>query len=612
MNKAHWDGISFLDILRPDLGWQVEIAILTSYSVDLVTLVAAMLALAGLDDDRGSGRKVDFANAYEQLRGRLCVLVQQGRIASPSKQTGLVGILDRFLIEINEDESRATWHPKIALVKYRFNHEPELPAEWRLWVGSRNLTSAMTWEAGLVLMGRENGGGQKLPGVDQLGVRLAEKAGFEAYPPDKIESELKTIRWVGPSGVRVEDLRLTFPGKIRQYPSPPSGIKKLIIVSPFLDGKTVRHLSKWGDKHTKRYLVSTIPDLTKLKAQSKKPLESFEDHLLIMDAPNTSTEFIVDSKGEEENNLEDHPEDEQIESRALHAKLIYASHTGGHSLWLGSANATQRGLLGPNAEVIAKLEVSERHADGLEAFIELAKTIQLADIPDNLEEEITRELLEKARIQIAAHWQVCQQRHPDGPILISPISPHPDHREIQMEVGLITGEFVIWTRGENQLQLPPVSKSKETELVKVKLSMDYCQSEWIQKAPLTPKPGEERDRHALAAHLDPSTFLQWIRSLLNAGELQDGGGEWHALPSLHKSGQVSGPMWCGPTLEEILTAWTHNPKNLEIADEKVGAYLKLIRSGEYAKQYTEEDLRTLDKFEQTWSVIRKVLITERR
>jgi hypothetical protein len=309
MSNAHWGGISFLDILRPDPGWQVEYAILTSYSVDLITLAAAMLALAGLDDDRGSGSKVDFANAYDQLRGRLSVLVQKGRISSPRDKAGLVGLLDRFLIEIDEDEAQAAWHPKIALVKYNYNQETQLPAEWRLWVGSRNLTTTMTWEAGLVLVGRINSGTLKLPSIDQLGVRLAEKAELAVCSPDKISEELKTVRWAEPDDVKVDDLQLMFPRTKRRYPSPPSDLKKLIIVSPFLDGTTVQHLSKWGSQHTDRYLLSTIPDLTKLKTQSQNPLENFSDHLLILDAPNTSTEFIVDNKGfEEGNESEDHPD----------------------------------------------------------------------------------------------------------------------------------------------------------------------------------------------------------------------------------------------------------------------------------------------------------------
>jgi hypothetical protein len=287
-----------------------------------------------------------------------------------------------------------------------------------------------------------------------------------------------------------------------------------------------------------------------------------------------------------------------------------ASHSGGHTLWLGSANATQRGWLGPNTEVVAKLSISETLANGIEAFIEVAKPIQLSDISDFLDEEIEQELLERARIEVATRWKVHQKRHPEGPLLISRGSFHPDHPEILFEVGLITGEYKLWPRGEDRVQLSPIPKSKETELVKVRLSLGDTLCSWVQKAPLNPKLDEERDRHALAAHLDPRTFLLWIRSLLNTGELQDGGGEWHSRPSSQKSGRAGELLWWAPTLEEVLSAWTRNPKNLEEVDKKVGAYLELIRWSENAHRYTDEELRTLDKFEQAWSVIRKALIAE--
>lgn len=70
MTSRLWKSNPFLDCLRPDVGWSVDQCVIATYSADLVAIVAAMLALAGLDDDRGSGSKVDFAIAHERLRRR--------------------------------------------------------------------------------------------------------------------------------------------------------------------------------------------------------------------------------------------------------------------------------------------------------------------------------------------------------------------------------------------------------------------------------------------------------------------------------------------------------------------------------------------------------------
>ena len=63
MTARRWPSVSYLDAIRPDYGWRTELGLLASYSADLVAVTAALLALAGVDDDRGSGGKVDFANA---------------------------------------------------------------------------------------------------------------------------------------------------------------------------------------------------------------------------------------------------------------------------------------------------------------------------------------------------------------------------------------------------------------------------------------------------------------------------------------------------------------------------------------------------------------------
>src|SRR6266446_7080598 len=78
MSARRWSNVSYLDALRPDPGWRTEHAFLTSYSADLVALVAAVLALAGVADDRGSGSKVDFANAVDQLADRVRLVAQAG------------------------------------------------------------------------------------------------------------------------------------------------------------------------------------------------------------------------------------------------------------------------------------------------------------------------------------------------------------------------------------------------------------------------------------------------------------------------------------------------------------------------------------------------------
>jgi hypothetical protein len=87
-NAAHWPSQAYLDVLRPEPGYELKGAILTSYSADLASIVAALLALAGYHQDDGSGRKTDLAEAVEQLRGKVKILIQRGGLARPKRIHG--------------------------------------------------------------------------------------------------------------------------------------------------------------------------------------------------------------------------------------------------------------------------------------------------------------------------------------------------------------------------------------------------------------------------------------------------------------------------------------------------------------------------------------------
>src|SRR5690242_416214 len=104
IDDKHWPSFPFLQTLRPEPGEVVDAAVLTTYSADLVVVAASLLALAGLDDDRGSGSKVDFANAFERLNGRFRVLCQRGRILAPFRNLLILNLMDRFVREIGTNE----------------------------------------------------------------------------------------------------------------------------------------------------------------------------------------------------------------------------------------------------------------------------------------------------------------------------------------------------------------------------------------------------------------------------------------------------------------------------------------------------------------------------
>jgi hypothetical protein len=601
MSTRRWTNVSYLDAIRPDPGWRTEHAFLASYSADLVALVAALLALAGLDDDRGSGSKVDFANMIEQLAEKVRLIAQAGRLIAPAKSPKILGILDRYVREVNLNEKVSSWHPKAALVKHISGDGRNV--QWRLWIGSRNLTRDLSWDVGLSLSGQIHGSGNEVKGIAELGHTLATHAGLPGVSPGRVKSELRQIRWAAPPGCTIRSLQLNSEDSPRGLPSEPLKIQQLIVVSPFLDGTIVGQLGKWGDSQTHRTLLSSRLELAKLASQTSKPLAGFSD-LLFLDAPvsEDSTEEVSDKENA-------FSQDEEPDPRGLHAKIIYAEAGRQRLVWTGSANATQRGWMGPNAEIIANLEITRDVAAGLEDFIKSATTVRLEELGDPVELNQIDERLENARKQVATSWSVTQRNDGDGQFLSSGSDPNPTDPEVVMLVGLLGAPCVPWLRGTTTIRLPPITAGDITELVCCRLMLAESSISWLQRAPLDPLPGEERDRQALARYLDSRNFLLLIRSLLTGDAAGDGSGDWDdddkTSPQYNSS--RAAPTWWAPTIEEVLKAWTREPTSLILIDKKIRHYLKLYQEQTDSEQ-TPEDRSVVEEFHKTWNVLRRELV----
>jgi hypothetical protein len=278
-------------------------------------------------------------------------------------------------------------------------------------------------------------------------------------------------------------------------------------------------------------------------------------------------------------------------------------------LWLGSANATQRGWDGPNTELVARASVSAELGRGLEEFVQsVGRIADLSTLAAHEDDSDTLKL-EEARRQLVARWEVVA-RYRDGRLVLDSVRPpHPDDLTARLDVGLIGRHLTEWPRGVASLSLGAVSGAELTEFVQCRVTLGELSAMWIQRAPLDPPLDAERDRLALARYLDPRTFLLWIRSLLTLDGLNDGGGDWNATAAdSHAAGaRLDGPVWWAPTLEEVLRAWSRDPASVIEVDRKVRAYLELVGENPDAP-LTETELGVVDEFRKTWAVLRGELL----
>lgn len=606
-DDQHWGSLPFLRVLRPEPGESVEGAIVATYSADLVVIAAALLALAELDDDRGSGSKVDFANAFDRLHGRFSVLCQRGRTISPVRNVLVLKLMDRFLKEVESDERQSAWHPKIALVWLR---DQAGALRWRLWLGSRNLTKSTAWELGLTLTSVEKGG-QSIPGIARLGELVGERAGLADWDGARLRRALEPVRWAVPRGIGVKDINLFDIGENRTLPAEPAGLKRLVVVSPYLDGGVIGSLGRWGDGDCERILVSTLPELKKLSLQKSAPLANFMSGLRYLDAP-FEEEADIDVASSTDTSA---GTDEEPESRGLHAKLIYAEHRGGRTLWVGSANATGRAWSGPNAEVIACLSADADAVKGLNAFLNAETSIVDAELLAAVDaEDCEQERLDEIRCELAATWNLTQERRSGELWLCGDYDPHRLADDLQVRVSALGGPWVEWSTECTAVPLHCAGLAQETELVVVFVRIGEKETQWVQLARIAGFQPAERDRKLLAQYLDARTFLAWIRSLLDQSICGEGGGDWdgdHRTPHPERrdGSDPDAAAWA-PSLEQALKAWLRDPDQLRQVDDLLTRYLDSIHQA-HGSETPGPESRALAEIRRVWPVVRRELIPDR-
>jgi hypothetical protein len=602
MKNAGWPTFSFTDLLRPPEGWKTEHAILTTYSADLVVLVTALLSFTGCDlDHRRTGSRVELVKAIEALRGRARILVQANRVAIPRNPRPILKLLDKFVHAITTDEHETSWHPKVTLVRYQ-RIEDSTDRHWRIWLGSRNLTRAMNWEAGLVLTSRADGSGQKIEGLANLGGELAERANLAALSRAEVVAELAKLTWECPPSCDMKKISLFVPDAAKRFPTLPPDTERVLVASPFLDAETVRLVAGWGNAKTRRTLVSTSCELERLLGQSAEVFKGFNQ---------VSTLPLPDLLGEGADLFDDEvpvavemAESEEVPPAGLHAKLFFAAKGARRQLWIGSANATTRGWAGRNYEAVAELSIGRDPADALEEFVARCEQFKPSAKSPGVDED--EEALEKVRKVLSATWSIRQQVGEREVELVGLAPPPLTDTTVLLEVAALGGTWTVWTRGSNRAVLPNMSRSQPSDFVQVRLSRGEKMCTWLQIAPCDPPPDENRDRAVIAQYLDARTFLIWLRSVLADEPARVAGGDWDADEGPQGDGpahdQRTLDIGLLPTVEEILRAWARDSSAFVSADEKVKSYLSELERRAVENGNTA-DAELLQTFQRTWSTL---------
>lgn len=594
-----WPALSYLEGLRPGPDEHVELALLASYSADLGSIGAALLALAGKDNDSGGGSASDFADAVERLRGKTRIVIQRGRLARMRRTPRIANVLDQFVREVAFDEARQSWHPKAALVRIRSADDV---VTWRLWIGSRNLTECVNRDIGLLLVSGDTGA-RAIPGIADLARSLAEHADLKGLRPASLVREIGKLQWRAPKGVIVEKIRWHPGGSTEQAPVPPDTTDEVMIVSPFIDKTFLSRQLSAGRASARRVLLTTMREIERVGPA----LGAFND-LLALDAPEFPAGDPATEESADTDQTADRNEEEEV-GRGLHAKLLFWRAGSRRTLWLGSANATMRAWTGRNAEVVAELQITEPVEVGLRALIgsaRLASASTTEHLADDL--ELEEEALEKARAQVAARWAATIELSENGVELNQrsdshPDGPHPDEPDIALEVGTLHGSFLTWPRGISRLMLGSVLPAERSEFVRLRVSRGSLGLAWLQRAPAEPPFGEDRDRAAFVRFLGARGFLLWLAGLL-AEDGREGEDDWTVEQRNERANSGTDiALDPGlPTLEEMMAAWARSPARFREIERRVSQYLPAVM--EYAEQEDPNMADVLKRFSALWDTLR--------
>lgn len=545
--------ISVFGALRPDVGQSVSRAVVATYSLDLVALLGLVLALGGDAEAEFENSPLGLVKAFDGVRGRLRVLHQVGRIIAPRTHRSILPLLDTMVEAIPANERRQSWHPKVALVRYDGD-----AVQWRFWIGSRNLTGSRDLDAGLLLVAsldraKRDKAARPVPDIAELARGLLVEGDFNATELD----ELRTARWLAPAGTTVRRLLWRRPGGGTPFMSAPllDRAEVASAVSPFIDVTGLRELLRAGS-----------PSVTLLtndvSAGSCAPLSGI--NFRTGSAPEPETTVSVDQQ-----TVDRTAEFIEPPPAGVHAKMIAVTKGKRSAIMLGSANLTKRGLLGPNAEAVAIIDVTDRAlAASLHSFVQSGFEFDCSRVDEELAdlEESQRQLDERIALLLECELAL---EYKDGGLTLT-VGEGAD-------AALATARFDAapfldpdaWVRIETgmrkvQLLRGNVALSQQTSFVSFRatsLTDQTIQRRLVLSLPVTGFDHDRRDLALLTRYVGASRFRDWLRSQLD-GLDNTAGERWSdGLQKTHEGKTSRIPEMF--TLETMLSAWARDPRGFE-------------------------------------------------
>ncbi len=359
----------YLDHLRPPTGYRLDGAVATTFSLDLMSLLMAPVAMA-LEDKRIRGQTISdpvvVVEAIQHCVDRFAVFCHKGRIAVPRHETLLYGYLEKSVIEVQSPDPEGVFHPKTWLLRYV--EENGAPVRYRFLCLSRNLTLDNSWDTVLSLEGtvsksRSKGYGLNRPLGDfhlaLPGLTNGTVSAETGYLVKSMGEEVKRVQFEPPDGFeRIEQfIPIGLQGH-KRFPKVTEH-KRALVLSPFLSPNGLKRIARDRSSHI---VISRLDALDGLSDSLFNKLSANTDFYFLDEGAERPEEIE-----QEEGNSVDQTSSKD-DFTGLHAKLIIAENGAKARLYTGSANATGAAFTGRNVEFVVALSGYRRKV-GIEPFL---------------------------------------------------------------------------------------------------------------------------------------------------------------------------------------------------------------------------------------------------
>lgn len=456
-----WNDLLYTDIMQSD-GYVVDYAVLTTYSLDMPSLLSIPFTLGTMCDLSEAALRSPHLvlEAINKATGKFSVFCNAGSIAVPQNYSKIYTLLERSVFQVSLERKGAgfiNFHPKVWVIKETNPDTGE--SQIKVVVLSRNLTCSNDLDVVCELTGKI----RNKTATRKARIKHKPLSDFLLWLSNRCDRKSrKNIKSI------IEDIQ--YIEKFELHDSPfedydffPMGIEgydgieqclngaildhaaEIIVISPFVDNKTLISMTTNAPK-AKKTLI------TRHSSINNEILSLFNDGVYV-------PKEVLTDKVEKDITVD------------LHEKVYFVRNyqTCYNTLYLGSTNATQNGF-GRNVEFLLRLNFApykssydkfrnELLFDGKECMFEKVNVVPTEITPkENITDELNLRKAISAILKANAnkHGEVysitlhCNNKLPQIAITIHPMGLEAkkcilqDGIEFtQLELSMLTEFFVI-------------------------------------------------------------------------------------------------------------------------------------------------------------------------